>query len=77
MNDAVTKRPSASDPLRGSYHGTWLTPSAQQYRIHPERRLGAHDEQHPWQHRRAQIVQFGVSGASLLMGHFGYSWFAR
>jgi len=41
MNDAVTKRPPALGPLRGSYHGTWLTPSARQYRIHPERRIGA------------------------------------
>jgi hypothetical protein len=28
------------DPFRGGYHGTWLTPSAGRYRIHPERRLG-------------------------------------
>jgi hypothetical protein len=29
----------ARTPLHGSYHGTWLTPSARQYRIHPERRF--------------------------------------
>jgi hypothetical protein len=50
-----------SDPFRGGYHGTWLTPSARRYRIHPERRVRMADYHAVARGFRIQISRFWTS----------------
>ena len=73
INDAVTETtplPSGrrrSDPFRGGYHGTWLTPSARRYRIHPERRIGTADRSVDYLGNCVQIIQYGACWLHLVV----------